>query len=352
MIEVDAIIIGQGLAGSAVAATWLRYHKKIIVIDNHRPDSASGVATGLWNPVAFRSTGMAWKAPVFFPFAQTFYQKLEIELGETFWHKTGILRMFMSEKEARKWEKRSTKEPFRKWMSEMRPDMTHLSVKAPNGSGFLGHAGYMETSKYIDAFRKKLHEIGCLIHADLDYEAIKTVGDQQVQYQNYTAPHVIFCEGPQVKHNPWFKNLPFRAKKGEILTLENPGVELPCILSKGAFLLPHADGTLRLGATYNWNEEDTQPTQWAVEQLFEKLAQFFPLEAKVVRHQAGLRPTTMDKKPIIGAHPDHPALIVFNGMGSRGVTQSPWLAQHLFEYVYKHRDLDTEVAVDRYADHF
>ena len=55
--HVDYIIVGQGLAGSAVAVQLLRAGKKIVVFDRPESNKASHVAAGLFNPITGKKNG-------------------------------------------------------------------------------------------------------------------------------------------------------------------------------------------------------------------------------------------------------------------------------------------------------
>jgi hypothetical protein len=50
--------------------------------------------------------------------------------------------------------------------------------------------------------------------------AVSGLGQQYgINWQDISAKKIIFCEGYQAIHNPWFNYLPFQLAKGEILTL-------------------------------------------------------------------------------------------------------------------------------------
>ena len=52
MEAVDYIVVGQGLAGSAVAVQLLQRKKRVLVIDQPTGNSSSRIAAGLFNPMA------------------------------------------------------------------------------------------------------------------------------------------------------------------------------------------------------------------------------------------------------------------------------------------------------------
>ena len=57
-----------------------------------------------------------------------------------------------------------------------------------------------------------------------------------------------------------------------------------------------------------------------------------------------------DRKALLGAHPNYDNMIVFNGLGTRGLLISPYLALQLIQFMEKGIDLDPEVDIKRYKN--
>jgi glycine/D-amino acid oxidase-like deaminating enzyme len=66
------------------------------------------------------------------------------------------------------------------------------------------------------------------------------------------------------------------------------------------------------------------------------------LPAEIVDHQAGVRPASRDRRPILGQN-------ILNGLGSRGVLLAPWCATHLVDHLLAGRPIDPEVNASRFA---
>jgi glycine/D-amino acid oxidase-like deaminating enzyme len=71
----DFIIVGQGLAGSAVALQLLERKHRIMVIDNPSANHTSRIAAGLFNPVTGRKMVRSWMADILFPYLHEFYTR-------------------------------------------------------------------------------------------------------------------------------------------------------------------------------------------------------------------------------------------------------------------------------------
>jgi glycine/D-amino acid oxidase-like deaminating enzyme len=70
---------------------------------------------------------------------------------------------------------------------------------------------------------------------------------------------------------------------------------------------------------------------------------------EIIKHEAGIRPTVNDRRPILGIHPEHPRLAVFNGLGTKGVMLAPYFANQLIDHLEKEQTIDPEVDLSRFS---
>ena len=82
----------------------------------------------------------------------------------------------------------------------------------------------------------------------------------------------------------------------------------------------------------------------------EKLKQFINCEYEVIDQIAGMRPTVIDRRPLVGQHSKHKQLFVLNGLGTRGVMIAPYVAKQLFNFIEKGLRLDAEIAINRFSN--
>jgi glycine/D-amino acid oxidase-like deaminating enzyme len=55
-----------------------------------------------------------------------------------------------------------------------------------------------------------------------------------------------------------------------------------------------------------------------------------------------------DRRPVIGPHPVLKNIYVFNGLGTKGVLLSPFIAEQLYELMYNQIIPDKEVNIARF----
>ena len=84
MIEVDFIIVGQGLAGSLLASELLEAGKTIQIFDADHKGAASAIAAGIINPITGRRLVKSWMIDQLLPTALAIYRKQEKLLKKNF----------------------------------------------------------------------------------------------------------------------------------------------------------------------------------------------------------------------------------------------------------------------------
>ena len=152
-------------------------------------------------------------------------------------------------------------------------------------------------------------------------------------------------------NNPWFKNLPLKPAKGETLLCQSPTIRLPQKLyHHKKWFLPYPDGTFRIGATYDESDLSDAPTEAKKDELLKTAHEALkdPHKIEVSAHLAGIRPGTLDSRPIIGAHPTELGLYLINGLGSKGASTAPAMTQQLTEHILKKSPIEHAVKLTRF----
>ncbi|HET6556797.1 MAG TPA: FAD-binding oxidoreductase [Prolixibacteraceae bacterium] len=347
-MEVDFIIVGQGLAGTLLTYELLRLGKSIMVYDDPGRSGASAVAAGLINPVVFRRMTKSWCADFAYPFVEPTYTALEDLLGEKFYYPAQVLKI-LNEQTARTWQEKAVENELENFV-EGKPDLSFRlkNIRSPFGVGRVLHAGRLDIQKLAVSFSQYLEHRQCVRREEFTIVDLVTE-NEYVTYKDLKAQKVIFCEGPAVSRNPYFNNLIFKHSKGEILDLKIPNIRLEEIISNDVFIMPVGHDHYKVGATYSWDDMTTQTTPEAREELLAKLGKSISVPIKVKDQKAGIRPTMHDRKPVAGFLPHHPAVGIMNGLGSKGALLAPWCARQMAEYMCGiSTHLPHEISISRY----
>ena len=148
--------------------------------------------------------------------------------------------------------------------------------------------------------------------------------------------------------NPWFDDIPVKSLKGEFLTVQSH-MEKDVILNRGVYMVPGTgQNEWRVGATYSHNDQSPEITANAREELTHKLNDLINLPYTITGQQWGVRPTTPDRKPVLGAHPQYKSLVIFNGFGTKGVSLAPYFSEVLIRWVENMGTIDSEADVTRF----
>ena len=199
----------------------------------------------------------------------------------------------------------------------------------------------------ITTFKKYLIGKGQFLNESFKYDALKEESNH-IQYKNIEASNIIFAEGFGLKENPFFKHLPLNGTKGELITIHAPDLKIDYVLKSSVFLIPLGDDLYTVGATYEWTDKTNKTTQKGKDELLKKLKTFLKCEFEVVDQVAGIRPTVIDRRPLVGQHSKQKRMFVLNGLGTRGVMIAPYVAQKLFDYIEHNLELDDEINITRF----
>jgi glycine oxidase len=155
-----------------------------------------------------------------------------------------------------------------------------------------------------DAVRREGGRVRARARVDgLAVEGERVTGVRLENGETLAAGAVLVAAGA---HSGGFGAVPVRPVKGQVLRLRDPrgpGLIERTIRTGDAYLVPRADGRYVVGATMEERGFDTAPTAGGVFELLRDISEVVPgvLELEVEELIAGLRPTTPDNLPAIGA---------------------------------------------------
>lgn len=339
---VDFIVVGQGLAGSVLALQLLARQKRVVVFDTPHTNVASNVASGLYNPIAGKDLRVVWQAETVFERVHVFYQQAQAVLNAKFFHPTPIFRPFLFEQERQAWLN-ANNHPF--VARVVGADYHREHMVHPLGGLLLKRSGWVDVPLFLSAVRRHLQKRGVYRNMQFVCEGLE-VEETAFHYDDLQATHVVFCQGPQAVESRFFPALPFRLVRGETVSVrvENP---LRVVYNRRVFVLPKPGGEAVVGSTYEvcHNLSAVRPTPMGLHTLQERLERTFRLRYTFCDQRAGIRPATLDRKPLLGRHPQHPRMGVLNGLGSKGVSLAPYLAEMLIAHLLEGAPIPAEVGL-------
>lgn len=300
-------IIGQGLAGSCLAwQLWFAGERDFCLIDRARRQGSSDAAAGMINPI----TGKGWNPSVniesALPVAREFYDKVSELTGQEFFQNLPIRRWIDGEKEAVKVAEKLERDDVRRWVDTESSD-PRLFLDIEGG-------GRVFVTRFLDATR----------------EFFANEGRMRVVDEHWSSPAAsavtVLAQGAEGLMNgasPYSQS--HRCAKGEILRVkfasDGPdGIEI----RRGKWMIPDGDRHYLVGATYEWDKLDRQPTTEAKKLLEAWIREFYSDRFEVVEHRAGIRPIIRQSEPVFEQTGER--RWIFNGLGSKGGLYAPLAA--------------------------
>ncbi len=344
--QIDFIIVGLGLAGACLALQLLKRGKRIMVYDLPGQNRASSIAAGLFNPVTGKRVVKTWKADEVFQYLFDFYTEAEKKLDVKFFHPTSLYMPFRSIEEQNDWMSRSNDPAFVKYVESIKTSSTFSDeVKDPLGGILLSSCGYIDSNVLLESLRALLTEKESYREERWDDEKL-IVGDDKIVYCDLKADKIIYCTGIHMLQSKYFTSLPLKPLKGEVITISTRA-RLHRMYNRGVYVIESNSNMYKVGATYDLTNLTERITTSGRDELETKTNELLNVPFEIAHQDWGIRPSTIDRRPLLGEHPEMKNILIFNGLGTKGVSLAPYFSGQLTEHLLGKGKLDQEANINR-----
>ena len=322
----------------------------MLVVDQGE-ENASQVAAGLINPITGPRLVKNPEIKTLLPAAMRCYRQLADAFQQQFFVELPMLRILQNPAEQQRALQRLQQADYLPYVKAWLPQA--VGCRAEFGVLQQTQTGYLRTRLLLTCLRDFFASQAAYRQADLDYAEIQLAPD--LRWRDIQPRHIVFCEGYLAGANPWFRQLPFQLAKGEILSCRTEAQLPKQILNYGRWFIPLTEGRFKTGATFDPLNLNTETHENTKSTLLNALQAVYPglQPLSIYAHKAGIRPTTLDKQPFIGRHPQHCHLHIFNGFGAKGSLAIPWFAQSFSNALEQQQRLPITADILRYyATHF
>ncbi len=324
------LIIGQGIAGTLLGyALWKQGRSFIVIDEPHGLPKASLVAGAVINPVNVNRWTMVADHQHYISTALKTYSSMEETLGMALMETMPMLVFHKDEAKGRLYSKKQLLLPaYIQQPAGADITLTQQFFSNKYGMGKVNPVWKIHAPQLLSAWSHFLNSKGLLIQEHFNIAECR-INEQGIHYKAISAEKIIFCEGAAAINNPFFATLPFTKNRGEALLLSAPGLPAGYIYHYGIRLVPAAEGLFWCGSNYRWQFNNLLPDKnWRI-QTEATLRQWLSLPFEVVDHVVAERPTTAGQQFLTGTHPAMPSVAIFNGLGTKGFSCGPALAQAL-----------------------
>lgn len=312
MPHADALVIGAGLAGSSVAWSLAQRGLKVIVLEYHtKPaNEASGNPAGIYMPVLESKHSI--KEAFYSDALALLQQRLAANPEKIQYENCGVLHLPKDEQQAHRFQRITER-------SDLSGDIIK-SVTADQAEGLSGiqisrgglyypHCGWVSPQSlcqhYLSHPRVTLRcgvKVNQIKRHDGNWYAIGSSEDILS-----SAPYAILAGGHHssaISQAAW---LPFHSVRGQITRLRlNTPHPLRSVVCHQGYVLPSDNNELIIGATYNRERDDYEPSDMEHNQNIQALQNYLPAFAQGLDRQTellgrvGFRSVVPGRLPLAG----------------------------------------------------
>lgn len=345
MKNVDYIIVGDGYAALFFAHQLTRNKKSFVIFSEGRK-SASQISAGIVNPVVLKKFTTFWLAQEQLDFLKISLDEIEEYTGVNYLINAAIHRIFHDENEQKLWLKKSQNEELEGFLDK---NFEHLEVvKNDFNTGIVKQSARLNVQGFFNDLLTFHQTNSRLISEKFNYHELNVA---ESTYHDYRFKNIVFCEGMGVKNNPYFSDIPVIPNKGHHIRVKlSQPIPENLTIKKKHFLFPLNNRLYFYGGTYDREQLHEHIDESAIEQLRNGLSEFYPLDFDIEEVHFGFRPTVKDRRPIVGRHPVHADLYVFNGLGARGILNGCYFSKSLYDHIENNTNLPTEISLERFGN--
>jgi glycine oxidase len=346
--EVDNLIVGGGLAGTWLAFQFLKIGKSFALMDQAGLSISSSVAAGIFNPLLPGRQKKSYLADSIYPKLGKKYQEIETFIDKKVFFELPICYVLEDKKSLNDWSVLAVSPLYSDYVS-IHEETLATQIQSEFGHIRIKHSGRVDIVGLLNAFRKNIKAPNQYLEAKFDDTKLDIYPDH-FKYEGFKARNLIFCQGVAIKDNKLTEHLQLKPAKGEILLIKtHEQMREDIIPQNGVFMLPMGNSIFKVGSNFEWNELDYRTTEKAREEILRKFTRWYRGGFDIIGHEVGIRPSSMDRRPMIGRLPGHQQenIYIFNGLGSKGVALAPLYSEMLSAHIYGKANIDKDVDVKR-----
>ncbi|MCW5933639.1 MAG: glycine oxidase ThiO [Fimbriimonadia bacterium] len=349
-MESRTVIIGAGVIGLGIAYELAKRGERPLVLEQQPSGGeTSSASAGMINPFSLtgaESSIARWgleSLHLFPEWASDLRERTGMEIG---WQQAGAFKIAYSEE-----EHRGLKEALA-WIQPLDPQADWIDIYSARSAEpligpeavaalWLPNEGQAHTSRLLDALRAVVIKMGGEIRGGqrvtgFDTRRARAIRVRLQEEDAVDADRFVIAAGAwsAALLKPLGIDLPLRPTRGQSILLHDAAAPLQRnLVTRHNYIVPKEGGAILLGATVEEAGLDRRVTAGGIASLLNSLSATFPAlgNATLTHFAAGLRPSTPNDEPFIGAVPGWDNLWIATGHGRHGILLAPWTAQRLAE---------------------
>jgi len=335
-MQTDYLVIGSGIAGALLSYELIQNGASVVVADHNDAFSkASRVAGAVINPLNISKWNFVKDHERYIRESLLTYAAIEKFLNIHILHRHSIFAFHGGE---------TSKALFEQSKKAIDDQLQQISGEEEKklqgwfdykyGVEKISPVWRIDAALLLSRWRRYLSDHAMLTEDRFEYpEAV--VEAAGVRWKDIIAKKIIFCEGADAIHNPFFSKIPFTRNRGEALLVDIPTLDALYIYHQQLRLVPAHEGLFWCGSNYKWDYNDLLPDQLWRQYATAVLNKWLRVPYTVIDHIVAERPTTAGQAPVVMLHPEMPSMAMLNGLGTRGFSMGPSLAKQMAKMLLK-----------------
>ena len=340
----DAIVMGGGAIGMAVAYELALADWKVAIVDRDRPgrqgsQQASWAAAGMLAPAAEHLPNgplldLCRQSLTLYPAWSAQLERIAgVDTG--YWpcgilmpHEDGVLPVLNPEDNHPQLD--------RPRLDALQPGLGDCIT----GATWLPEEGQVDNRQLITALRAALPEVGVTLVARTEVTGWVMEGDRVIgiatERGQLFADTFVAAAG---SHTGQSLDIPVRPVKGQMLALHDPQQQLQRVLyGDGIYIVPRRNGRIVVGATVEDIGFVEGNTGAGIQTLLNRAIRLYPRLATLTLQETwwGFRPATPDLSPILG-HSAYANLYFATGHHRNGILLTPITAKVISQLMRRDR---------------
>lgn len=346
-MKTDFLIIGQGLAGTLLSWNLLNEGAEVLVVDGKTASSASKTSAGIVNPLTGRQFALSWEFEKLFEEAARQYGQIEEKLQSGLFEKTLVSRAVMQTKGLNDLLMRLEVPSVAKWIQSMDNQAPWPELLNPAAYYVHIHGARLKTDLLLQKTEEYLSKEGRFVKDSFDFADVQFEAGEY-RWKGIRAKQIVWCGGvaaPDLNLKHW----PVIPLKGQVLRIRIPGFSKAGIVKHHIFLAGEGSEIFWAGATHEPNVLSPEKDEAGFAHLKSRLDEMIKLPWEVISHEAALRPTVKDRRPILGVvNSGEMPFFVFSGLGTKGASLAPQCAKWMTAYLLEGKELPKTVDINRF----
>jgi glycine oxidase len=340
----DAIVIGAGVIGCAIAWELAKEGRRVVVFDRGPVGrAASWAGAGLLTPVHLAD----YPGPLasLCGESQNLYEPWIRALGdpEVEYRASGLLLMVFDDRDERDaaaletW-KRERGAPVVSLTREALREIEPMASPGIRRALLLPDVAQIRNHRLTRALAEAARKLGAEIRTDTEVTGFLRIPGRVNGVR--TGKGDLFAAETIVAAGAWSGELgvdaAVRPVRGQMVLLQGPADALKrALLARDAYLIPRSDGHILLGSTLEEAGFDASTTVEGISFLLDQGRRLAPGVGKfaVAATWAGLRPATPDRLPYLGRPSGIEGLILATGHFRNGILLAPVTARLVADLV-------------------